>query len=325
MRGARLRKGRGARDAEHDLRFRIEHAAGALRRARIGRATHWRGWQAARDPFRTATADRVEWPVPVSRRWWQRWRRRPGCRAQHGIVSRDRLAARLRGGDNGRGPSGADARVRSRSHRARRSCLRGARTDSDDRLRDHVALLRPRTRSQILRRLLGRRAAGHDVRAAVSGVLRWHRDLRARDERLERRDDRRGVGHADVSLDCARERAGQRILSRAISDSDLSLVARGITTACDAADGATDGMVLRPEACRFDPKRLQCAAAKDADCLTAAQVAALERTFAGPRDSSGRTLYVGQAVGSRESPRRDGGSGSWAHRRRAARTRRTRR
>ena len=37
----------GARDAEHDLRFRLEHTAAALRRARIGRATHWRGWQAA--------------------------------------------------------------------------------------------------------------------------------------------------------------------------------------------------------------------------------------------------------------------------------------
>ena len=88
---------------------------------------------------------------------------------------------------------------------------------------------------------------------------------------------------------------GQRVLSQALSDSDLALVARSITTACDAADGAADGMVLRPEACRFDPKRLQCAAAKDSACLTAAQVAALERTFAGPRDSSGRTLYVGQA------------------------------
>jgi pimeloyl-ACP methyl ester carboxylesterase len=88
---------------------------------------------------------------------------------------------------------------------------------------------------------------------------------------------------------------GQRVLSQALSDSDLSLVARSITTTCDAADGATDGMVLRPEACRFDPKRLQCAAAKDSTCLTAAQVAAFERTFAGPRDSSGRALYVGQA------------------------------
>ena len=59
---------------------------------------------------------------------------------------------------------------------------------------------------------------------------------------------------------------GQRVLSQALSDSDLALVARSITTACDTADGAADGMVLRPEACRFDPKRLQCAAAKDSAC-----------------------------------------------------------
>ena len=88
---------------------------------------------------------------------------------------------------------------------------------------------------------------------------------------------------------------GQRILSQAFSDADLALVARSITAACDAADGATDGMVLRPEACRFDPKRLQCAGAKDAGCLTSSQATALDRTFAGPRDSSGRALYVGQA------------------------------
>ena len=88
---------------------------------------------------------------------------------------------------------------------------------------------------------------------------------------------------------------GQRVLSRALSDADLQLVARAITAGCDAADGATDGMVLHPEACRFDPKSLLCAGAKDASCLTGEQAAALERAFGGPRGSSGRALYVGQA------------------------------
>ena len=87
---------------------------------------------------------------------------------------------------------------------------------------------------------------------------------------------------------------GQRVLSRAFSDADLSLVSRGITNACDAADGVADGMVLRPDACRFDPKTLQCRGDKDASCLTPDQVAALERAFGGPRTSSGRSLYVGQ-------------------------------
>ena len=89
--------------------------------------------------------------------------------------------------------------------------------------------------------------------------------------------------------------SGQRVLSRAFSDADLALVARGITAACDAADGAADGMVLRPEACRFDPATLQCGGAKDATCLAADQVVALQRAFGGPRTSSGRALYVGQA------------------------------
>jgi feruloyl esterase len=68
---------------------------------------------------------------------------------------------------------------------------------------------------------------------------------------------------------------GQRVLSRAFSDADLALVARGITAACDADDGAMDGMVQRPDTCRFTPKALQCAGAKEASCLTSGQFAAL--------------------------------------------------
>lgn len=89
--------------------------------------------------------------------------------------------------------------------------------------------------------------------------------------------------------------AGQPVLSRAFSDADLGLVARGVVAACDATDGATDGMVLRPDACSFDPRSLQCTGAKTATCLASEQVAALERAFGGPHDGSGRALYVGQA------------------------------
>jgi len=88
---------------------------------------------------------------------------------------------------------------------------------------------------------------------------------------------------------------GQRVLSRAFSDADLALVSRGIVAACDGDDGAMDGMVQRPDACRFTPRTLQCAGVKDATCLSSAQVAALERAFGGPRTSSGKALYVGQA------------------------------
>ena len=88
---------------------------------------------------------------------------------------------------------------------------------------------------------------------------------------------------------------GQRVLSRAFSDADLALVSRAIVAACDGDDGAMDGMVQRPDACRFTPKTLQCAGEKEATCLGSPQVAALERAFRGPRTSSGTALYVGQA------------------------------
>jgi feruloyl esterase len=87
---------------------------------------------------------------------------------------------------------------------------------------------------------------------------------------------------------------GQRVLSRAFSDADLALLSRAILAACDGDDGAMDGMVQRPGACRFTPKMLQCAGGKDATCLSSPQVAALERAFGGPRTSSGTALYVGQ-------------------------------
>ncbi len=91
-----------------------------------------------------------------------------------------------------------------------------------------------------------------------------------------------------------KDASGQPILSRALSDADLKLLAKGINGSCDAADGAVDGMVQNIRACRFDPGALQCAGAKTDACLSAAQVGALRAVFDGPRDGAGRALYFGQ-------------------------------
>jgi pimeloyl-ACP methyl ester carboxylesterase len=87
---------------------------------------------------------------------------------------------------------------------------------------------------------------------------------------------------------------GGRILSQAFSPADLDLVARGVLAACDGNDGAVDGMVQRVDMCRFDPASLRCEGEKTSTCLSAEQVTALGRAFDGPRDSTGRRLYVGQ-------------------------------
>jgi hypothetical protein len=67
----------------------------------------------------------------------------------------------------------------------------------------------------------------------------------------------------------------------------------GALNACDAGDGVKDGMIFNTKACKFDPKALVCSTASSDSCLTAAQAAALEKAFAGPKDSRGRQVYPG--------------------------------
>jgi feruloyl esterase len=85
---------------------------------------------------------------------------------------------------------------------------------------------------------------------------------------------------------------GRPITRQALSDSDKKTVIDGILNQCDAADGVKDGLVFDTK-CRFDPKLLVCKGAKADGCLSAEQAAALEKAFAGPKDSKGRQVYPG--------------------------------
>src|SRR6185437_13443321 len=84
---------------------------------------------------------------------------------------------------------------------------------------------------------------------------------------------------------------GRPILSRALSEADLGLVAHAVLQECDARDGLVDGMINDYRNCHFDPAVLTCKAAKKDDCLSLEQVAALEALMAGPRNSRGESLY----------------------------------
>ena len=195
------------------------------------------------------------------------------------------------------GHQGADARVRSRSYRARRSRLCGARADAHDRVRDPVA--RYYGRAPDHKYFVGCSGGGRQgmmfaqrypayfdgiaICAPAMSVSSGATIAAAWDTQtyLSARSGRTRKGSASSA---ARSATPIWRSSRAASPA-----------ACDAADGATDGMVLRPDACRFDPKRLLCAGGEGRELPDRRQVAALERTFGGPRDSSGRALYVGQA------------------------------
>jgi hypothetical protein len=67
-----------------------------------------------------------------------------------------------------------------------------------------------------------------------------------------------------------------------------------VMKACDGLDGDTDGLLLDPRVCTFDPVTLQCLSDFDtADCLTKAQIAVVKKIYSGPVDDHGNYYYPG--------------------------------
>jgi hypothetical protein len=83
--------------------------------------------------------------------------------------------------------------------------------------------------------------------------------------------------------------SGQPILTA----DQLPLLHNAVLAACDGNDGLVDGQIDDPRNCNFNPATLQCPGAAEATCLTAAQVAVVEKIYSGPVDPRGQRLYPG--------------------------------
>ena len=65
----------------------------------------------------------------------------------------------------------------------------------------------------------------------------------------------------------------------------LPAIEAAALAACDNLDGVKDGVIENPTKCHFDPSPLLCKGDDSDTCLTAPQVAALKKIYAGPRTS----------------------------------------
>jgi feruloyl esterase len=93
------------------------------------------------------------------------------------------------------------------------------------------------------------------------------------------------------------DRFGQPLLNKTFTDEDLDLAAQAITTACDALDGLADAIIDNFPACTpavVAPRlaAITCKGPKRNTCLSPAQVAALQKIFAGARNTQGELLYA---------------------------------
>lgn len=77
------------------------------------------------------------------------------------------------------------------------------------------------------------------------------------------------------------------------------IIHKAALEACDASDGVRDGVITDPTACRFDPGVLLCKEGDVADCLTAPQVEAARKIYAGARNlRTGEQVFPGLEPGS---------------------------
>ncbi|HTM94778.1 MAG TPA: tannase/feruloyl esterase family alpha/beta hydrolase, partial [Croceibacterium sp.] len=74
----------------------------------------------------------------------------------------------------------------------------------------------------------------------------------------------------------------------AFSAGDLKLAESAALAQCDATDGYKDGLINDPRTCHWDPAEIQCTGAKNATCLAAPQVKALQTLYSGIKSPDGQ-------------------------------------
>jgi feruloyl esterase len=87
-----------------------------------------------------------------------------------------------------------------------------------------------------------------------------------------------------------------------IQPEKFALIHEAALNACDALDGLKDGIIGDVERCTFDPGVIQCKGAEAPTCLTAPQVEAARKIYAGPTNSRTKQeiyspMYPGSELG----------------------------
>jgi feruloyl esterase len=91
-----------------------------------------------------------------------------------------------------------------------------------------------------------------------------------------------------------------------LTQDKVQILGDAVNAQCDLLDGVKDGVLNDPRRCNFRPQSLLCQGSDTSRCLTAAQVAAVEKIWSGLRTPDGQQIYPGLVPGG------EAGTGGWA-------------
>ncbi|MDB5424922.1 MAG: hypothetical protein JWQ29_2338 [Phenylobacterium sp.] len=81
-----------------------------------------------------------------------------------------------------------------------------------------------------------------------------------------------------------------------VSPAKLKMVEGRVTAACDATDGAVDGVVSDHRLCHYDVAKLACKAGDAPDCLTQPEIKSIKAILRGPLGPDGKPLTQGMPI-----------------------------
>ncbi len=120
-------------------------------------------------------------------------------------------------------------------------------------------------------------------------------------------EDFNGIVAGAPAMFGSKQAFGQIWIYQATADPEAALplearqiLNQSVLAACDGLDGAKDGVLENPQACRFDPQLLVCKEGTDpAACLTPPQVEAARKIYAGAKNPrTGQPIFAGLERGS---------------------------
>jgi feruloyl esterase len=85
----------------------------------------------------------------------------------------------------------------------------------------------------------------------------------------------------------------QALAAAPIPPSKIPAIAKATMAACRESGGVINGVIMTPGRCRFDPQTMVCRSGDGPNCLTPAQVTALQKIFRGPVNSTGIRIFPG--------------------------------